>query len=141
MTRPTTVTKKQYRQLITARNQLVKARGYVEKGWTQHTWARDKYDRLTDTHASNAKCFCTVGALLKAARIQEEDADKLDDTLALAYLNHVMASPKTDITKDRCVAIKVNDRKGTKQQQVLMSYDLAIILVEDELRYACSRVV
>jgi hypothetical protein len=133
------VLKKHVRQLTVARNQLARARNLLEKpnAWIQGDYATTKDGRMTWPEMPDAKCFCAHGALMRAQRQGDDDAS--GETLAYSYLNHVMAPSKADITKEFHVASK-NDNAVKDQQQILMHFDLAILLVEDELKFAQSRV-
>lgn len=46
---------------------LTKAAEIVRKGWTQHEYARDAEGRPVDPHASEATCWCVLGAIQAAA--------------------------------------------------------------------------
>ena len=45
---------------------LIEARAYVEKGWTQGAWARNRKGTPVNEDSTRAVCWCALGALWKA---------------------------------------------------------------------------
>jgi hypothetical protein len=50
----------------TYRNVLIRARRLVKGGWTQDSYAKDKYGKSTAPTMRDATCFCALGAIKRA---------------------------------------------------------------------------
>lgn len=133
------VLKKHVQQLTTARNDLINARTLIQQpgSWTKGAFARTDSGNLIDAKSRNATCFCAEGALIHAQGAPDSSA--MHESLAHAYLNHVMAPSNGDIEDDTFVVGR-NDLSRTTHRQILMHFDMAIVLVEDELAFAQKRV-
>jgi len=64
---------------------LDEARALIERGWTQHQYARGKGRRRARPNGKAATCFCALGALHKAYGI-----DDYDSSPAAAVLRQVV---------------------------------------------------
>lgn len=43
---------------------LIRARGFIERGWSRGTYARDANGSIVPPHSPKAVCWCAVGALI-----------------------------------------------------------------------------
>lgn len=60
---------------------FVLARSYIDRGWTQHAWARDDSGKVcTPSTAPEATCWCLAGAILAACRSADLRAEIIHDT-------------------------------------------------------------
>lgn len=97
----------------TAREVLMEARRLIdEKGWTQNTFARDKSGEPVVPDAYCAVCFCSTGAIARAA----QDDDLLVRMEARRRLRAVIDSSIPDW----------NDNPERTKDQVLAAFDQAI---------------
>ena len=107
--------------------QLTKARSYIDKegGFTKNTMARAVNGNPIENYAY-ATCFCTLGAIDNATNKSKKG---VWNQPATEYMSVIM----TDNIP------KANDSRSTKQEHVLMAFDFAILMAQDDLKAAQKR--
>ena len=98
---------------------LTHARNLIEKGWTQHHFARDSNgDPVPSITSPSATCFCTLGALGRVSADHKTTAG--DYTASLMHLRKFL--PK----KFNNQIAYFNDDPTTTKRKVLNLIDKAI---------------
>jgi hypothetical protein len=101
---------------------LTKARAILEDmGWAQGTLAKDVNGFQVGLHNPEATCFCSIGAICKA--IGKRDINR-DMSLERAVKIQLSDTMNVDIAE-------TNDNKDTKLIHVLMAFDFAILMAEE----------
>lgn len=98
----------------TAKDILIKALGYIRKGWTQGYYAKSKSKKLVDANSRAAACWCMIGALDKAAQDGYETKQEA--------INFLLKATKADFLVD------FNDKPGRKKSEVIAAFKKAIKL-------------
>lgn len=116
---------------------LKEARGFIEKGWCQGSFAYDDEGAPCMATSSRACAWCLTGALTAAARqIVGENARSFDDSATVYYNKWKTESYlRTLLPADKGsnrVAIW-NDEKHRTQEQVLELIDIAILRLKREV--------
>lgn len=104
---------------------LRRARSILEeKGWTQEKEARNAFGIEVDATYPEAACFCTIGAIRRAAY----------EITGGRYFN-AYGAPAVNIMRDvtNGPIIGCNDDPTTKLGHVLMAFDFAILVAEEGL--------
>lgn len=105
---------------VTKKDILVAARGLIEnKGWTQYAFARDAGNEPRGTTDPRASCFCTLGAVYRAA-----DDLNADDLAPRAILRHLA------VQSGYGGIPSFNDDPMTTKADVLSLFDRAIELAQ-----------
>lgn len=89
------------------------------KAWTRGTLARDKNHNSTNLYGEDAICFCSIGAIVRAAHqlnAHEAEAE------ALLQLSNVIVAGK----KQKVFISDFNDDPDTTHTDVLNLFDRAI---------------
>jgi hypothetical protein len=111
------VTKEAVEVLKNARS-LIEPRGK----WIQGSFAKTREGVDVGSYHHSACRFCALGALRRSTKqieYMQQDAQ--------TFLSYAMASAFDNIPS-------ANDHSSTKQLHVLMAYDFAILMAEDELK-------
>ena len=101
---------------MTAKEVLVKARGLIEKGWTQKVGSRDIDGNVVFAKDSRASSWCASGAIWAVLP---------EDVLYSDYTDLLTRQALCDITQ-------FNDDPNTTKNDILEIYDKAIERCEDE---------
>ena len=89
--------------------------------WTKRTLARDKNGHATDVYDAKATCFCSLGAMHRAALHKGADLDtryRIQDRLT--------ASVKALYPRHPSLIYVFNDSSSTTHDQILAVWDHAI---------------
>lgn len=97
---------------------LQKARGLIEKGWTQGEIARGKDNERRSEYDSEAICWCMVGSIFCAS-------GPLDDYL-IPNPERKKAFLAIESAVGRLNLAAWNDESGRTQSEVLQAFDKAI---------------
>lgn len=103
--------------MTTTREILVKARDYIERGWSQGHYARTAAGRQTDEDDALAASWCPLGAIMMAAPDSVRLRDDAGDALCVA----IGAEGKSGSTIPEW-----NDAAERTQADVLAAFDRAI---------------
>lgn len=95
---------------------LVRARGYVERGWCRGTLAKNANGHLTSPMAADAVAWCALGALIAATGITED--------WHLSFSKHPACARLRDAMGGEHIA-RFNNRQETVEP-VLKAFDRAI---------------
>ena len=78
---------------VTVKDILIKAKELISQpgAWTQGEIARDASGNLTEVLGEDATCFCTLGAIYKAAH--DLDAPNDEDLKAINHMRKVLDYP------------------------------------------------
>lgn len=104
---------------------LKRARSLLEeKGWTQEVEARDSLGRKVNPTSDSAVCFCTIGAIRRAA-FELTGSAQIDAYGAppTAVIRQVTAGP----------IVGCNDDPVTDVGHILMMFDFAVLIAEEGL--------
>lgn len=113
---------------------LKAARDILEQpnAWTRDAFARKGNNDETEVDNPKACKFCTIGAIAKASGC---DVWSAEHTEAAKYMSKAMSYEGVD-----AYVPDVNDFPTTKQGHVLMAFDFAILMAEDDLKAAKKKV-
>jgi hypothetical protein len=114
----------------TVRDTLIKARGWIARGWCQRTSARAADGSQVMAADALATQWCAVGACARASfdDIPTERIHLFDN--ALATLRDVIAARDSNYSRSEPVAV-FNDAHGRTQAEVLAVFDAAIEACHD----------
>lgn len=98
---------------------LIRPRG----AWTQNAYARTKAGEAVLISASDASCFCTIGAIAKVLGYHNGPS-VLDDHPVVELLCKALNSPRQDVG----AVMIFNDARKTRKKDVLALFDRAIEL-------------
>jgi hypothetical protein len=98
-------------------DKLREARALIQKGWTQHTCARNERGERVSPDSDEATCWCMAGAVLRTSD------NCADEQLLMRALATVTGSREGYVAD-------FNDKKGRTQAEVLAAFDKAIALAE-----------
>jgi hypothetical protein len=118
--------KDQVVEVLNNARSLIEPRGK----WIKGAEAKTHAGRIVGATDQKACKFCAIGALNAAGTY----TDMHTMSAAQDFLDVAMV---TDISWDDIE--QVNDRSTTKQLHVLMAYDFAILMAEDDLRKKTKR--
>ena len=99
--------------VMTNKQLLIAARGYIAKGWTQQEYARKADFESVSTKSPEATCWCIEGAIMAA-----------DTNENLPRQLECLDMLRTEANADNIVSW--NDAKGRTQTQVLALFDFVI---------------
>jgi hypothetical protein len=113
---------------------LKDARSILEKpnAWGRGYYAKDNKGNDVEATDKRACRFCALGAIAKA---QGKDYP-FSDNVVVNAMNWLKLS-MTD--HPLCMISDQNDNLATKQKHVLMAYDFAILMAQDELKKRVKR--
>ena len=103
---------------FTTKDWLRKARGFIERGWTQGVRARDFWGERCEPAAAEATEWCAVGAI-HAARPGATFRQQKQMFNALQAALHASDADVLTLTT-------YNDARGTRAADILALYDRAI---------------
>ena len=103
---------------FTTRDWLRKARGFIERGWTQGVRARDFWGDRCEPTAAEAREWCAVGAIHAARPGATFRQQKQMFNVLQAALNAQDGNVLSLAT--------YNDARGTRAADILALYDRAI---------------
>ena len=95
---------------------LTEARSYIEKGWTQRSFARDEYGKPVDGRDPEACEWCAMGAIWKVVGYSGTEAYQEARDLIYSLVDFV----------DFNTVSQFNDHADTTQADVLALFDKAI---------------
>lgn len=102
--------------MTTAQQVLQEARRFIAQGWTQGTFARDGDGAVVNRMSKDARCWCTIGAMLNAA-----------DGMPGGHFVYKDAMSKLGSAIPRGGSVTLwNDDPMTTREDVLLAFDLAI---------------
>lgn len=112
---------------MTALAILKEARTLIdEKGWTQRASARDPYGNNVGATNRHAVCFCSLGALHRAAvELHGPSAD-------MAEIKHAIDRLQRSLPQGFTAVSLWNDRSERTKAEVLAVFDKAIASAEKE---------
>ena len=100
----------------TVKQVLQEARDLIEKGWTQHSFARDENGDEVEVFSDKAVCFCSLGALRRTSETAHQNIqaktllwDKVkvvSGYMGIASYNDYFLTDKKDVLKVFDEAIK-----------------------------------
>jgi hypothetical protein len=99
-------------------DELRNARALIERGWTQHVFARDARGSGVSLMSSEAVCFCAVGAVERVA------GGTFSAMPLIASLERAIG------VGDTIAVTSFNDAPERTQAEVLTAFDNAIELAE-----------
>jgi hypothetical protein len=100
--------------------------------WTKGFLARNALDKpMLNMHSPEACKFCAVGAL-EVSSYNNEATDKNVEDIATSCLYYAMSENGWGISGS-------NDKEDTQHLHVLMAYDFAVLMAEDDLKEAKRR--
>lgn len=102
---------------------LVRARGLIEKGWTQRAFARTEEGVAVVTLDEKATCFCAIGAIRRAA--YELDGSKTASVAAENIVGEAILTVECLLPVGFDLP-EFNDHRYTKQRNILDLFDNAV---------------
>ena len=98
---------------------LTKARTFIEKGWIQHSFAKDEFGRPVPVNSNLAVGWCAVGACHAAKGISEHEESALENSGYLKLRDSLGLQRGESISH-------WNDGAERTQAVVLAAFDKAI---------------
>lgn len=94
--------------MVTYTNFIKHCQNLIRKGWTQHTFARDKNKEPVSVSSPEACSFCLLGAVYKTAR---------DLGPKSVIIEHKLLDSLEALTNQKTA--KFNDKKGRTKTQII----------------------
>jgi hypothetical protein len=105
---------------------LRKARGFLERGWAQGSFAVDAEGEKVVPGDDSACAWCVQGSLLAASNWKASAETELITTVLLEYSRKGRSPESASI-------VKWNDTPGRTKEEVLTLFDKTIERLESEL--------